>query len=484
MATEYRPIPRLAVGVYPLTNVTPFTYRDGVTYERLLHQLVDRMNTIIGEVNDGNRELFDTVIEHMNDTIDAVNNALGEQTDEVDQKLADLTDYVDIEVQKIVDMRDDMEELRDETETFRNQAETFAAGTVALQDEAVATLINTPGSDTQTKLDATVATLIDTPGSDTQAQLNETVVTREENPSGMARWYMAPVNGADGAQLYAEYHSGWLAQRFSIGIDGVDENLAQLAPSIEVHPAYPHYRPDLEGDWGANLVDPVTCIQLYRYGHGDTTDREYFYMEAFGNGERFQIGTHFSGTGTANRPVEWKSAGVKAWTVRTDAVMQINKRLYIGDDAQVNPFMIERTGTGNDIAIRRVSSDANPAQIMLSKARGTIGAETAPQLGNALGDIRAGFENAGGPYWGGILRFIASEDWNIGTSQGTHAQIHVTKGGTATREIALQLSVPGSSRETSATLLIDLGGTLVSKKVHVGDPDSGGTGYRSLRVEN
>ncbi|SDG32828.1 hypothetical protein SAMN04244550_03775, partial [Rhodobacter capsulatus] len=43
---------------------------------------------------------------------------------------------------------------------------------------------------------------------------------------------------------------------------------------------------------------------------------------------------------------------------------------------------------------------------------------------------------------------------------------------------------PKGDNQTSATLLTQIGGVTVAKKVRVGAADSGGTGYRMLRVEN
>lgn len=110
MAYEFRPIPRLVPGTYPLTNVTPFTYRDGVTYERLLYMIIEKLNSTIVDFNDQNTELYSDIVEQLNDTIDSVNAALGEQTDEVDQKIAELeSDVADAVLQLIsnsVDLQD------------------------------------------------------------------------------------------------------------------------------------------------------------------------------------------------------------------------------------------------------------------------------------------------------------------------------------------------------------------------------------------
>ena len=43
---------------------------------------------------------------------------------------------------------------------------------------------------------------------------------------------------------------------------------------------------------------------------------------------------------------------------------------------------------------------------------------------------------------------------------------------------------PAADNQTSATLLTKIGGVTVTKKVKMGAADSGGTGYRMLRVEN
>ena len=103
--------------------------------------------------------------------------------------------------------------------------------------------------------------------------LTEGFVRRTNDHEGKERWYFGPKTAsAPFGLLHAEYHGGWLAQRFSIG--GTWDAAVRTAPTIEVFPAVPAYRPDLPGyaeGVGANAIDPVTCIQAYRLGHGRIT---------------------------------------------------------------------------------------------------------------------------------------------------------------------------------------------------------------------
>ena len=103
MAIEYTPIPRIADGSYPFTNVTPFTYRDGVTYAKELYRLIDFINLFTRLVNENDELIHDDVVNEINTMIDTVNSKLSEQSTDVSQEIVDLTEYVDNAVQQVID---------------------------------------------------------------------------------------------------------------------------------------------------------------------------------------------------------------------------------------------------------------------------------------------------------------------------------------------------------------------------------------------
>lgn len=104
------------VGPYlPLNNVTPFTYRDGLTNSEILASWQEWLNTtVVGFINDNFGSLGDEFVTQVNLLIDEVNNqltaetttvntALSAQTTSVNNSIATLTDYVNTRVQAVID---------------------------------------------------------------------------------------------------------------------------------------------------------------------------------------------------------------------------------------------------------------------------------------------------------------------------------------------------------------------------------------------
>lgn len=126
MAFDYVPIPRLIPGMYPLTNVTPFTYNDGNTFQRELYRLIHKINDVVGEVNDANKATYDLVVNALNDAIDTINESLGEQTDQFNTQL-----------EAIEVLAGQVETWNTESLQYRNEAEGYASQTYAMQDETM-----------------------------------------------------------------------------------------------------------------------------------------------------------------------------------------------------------------------------------------------------------------------------------------------------------------------------------------------------------
>lgn len=88
----------MMVGYPPLSNITPFTYRDNATYLEQLEDLRSKLNTIVGEFNgliDGVNAIVQdqaAIRVEMAQTIQRVNDALTEQDADVDKRLLALHD--------------------------------------------------------------------------------------------------------------------------------------------------------------------------------------------------------------------------------------------------------------------------------------------------------------------------------------------------------------------------------------------------------
>lgn len=109
-----------------VTNITPFTYRDGMTYLSRFERLVKYINrVVIPFVNKGSTDITDAFEAEVNRMIETVNEALAEQDASVDQKIAELTAYVDAAIASVID------------------------GSVEIQDPLVAQMIADPNSATR-----------------------------------------------------------------------------------------------------------------------------------------------------------------------------------------------------------------------------------------------------------------------------------------------------------------------------------------------
>ena len=523
-------------------------------------------------------------------------------------ELATPTVLAQIDARTKATMRADLPSLADEfdiggTEAIA-RAEKAAADLAGIQEAVSSAVIQSPA-------DSAVAAVMAQQGTQTRATLEDTAVTRHmDGPAGQERWYMGPKGpGHEKGLIYLEYHSGWLAHRVSIG--GVWDKAIRTAPTIEVFPASPFARPDLGQEFtdkvGANAINPVTCLQTYAFGHGDTKDRAYWCVEPHLYYDRetgeysgeYVITTHASGTsGPGIMPVLWRSGNIEVWRTAKDGFFEVRRRLTITDKALNSPIQVWRSTPTNVLESRTVTNNASGSYAFFSKARGTLDSPTPPLNGDALGDMRFGFIHSEGERAGAIIRAQASQNWTPGsahgswfdfrltmpgqqytssallltegvtrgalsmtrggsfvalegisfdgtegtsgpgeasaflgraggtysaptapgngaalaeyragsylggsrvyagalsfrttqawtdTARGTKAELSITLGGTTTRTTALELSTPGSSLDTAAVLLMNIGGETVTRRVKVGPPDSAGTGYRALRITN
>jgi hypothetical protein len=76
------------VPIVPVSNITPFTYRDGITYIEKLEGLQSQMNALVEFVNVNFELLEDTIVAQINELIQQVNDALVSQATAVNEALA------------------------------------------------------------------------------------------------------------------------------------------------------------------------------------------------------------------------------------------------------------------------------------------------------------------------------------------------------------------------------------------------------------
>lgn len=118
----------------PVPQVTPLTYRDGVTMLKKLDDLKKYINRVIVPfVNDNFSELADEFEAQVNILIAQVNAALDAQSADVDQKISDLETYVNEQIALII------------------------GSSVEVQDDVVAAIFTNPTSDSRIVTDALYA---------------------------------------------------------------------------------------------------------------------------------------------------------------------------------------------------------------------------------------------------------------------------------------------------------------------------------------
>ncbi len=140
----------------PVPQVTPFTYRDGVTMLKKLDGIVRYINKeLVPFVNENYSELAQAFQDQVNILIAQVNAALEAQTEDVDQKIADLTQFVNDAVQSIID---DSIQVQDPVVaalfTNPSQTRTAADARYALKSAFDALVTTVDGKASQSDLDA------------------------------------------------------------------------------------------------------------------------------------------------------------------------------------------------------------------------------------------------------------------------------------------------------------------------------------------
>lgn len=134
---------------YP--TITPFTYRDGLTYLKTLELLLKAMKELIDKVNDNSEELTDLVVDILNEKIEEINTALSDQETSVDTKIEALETWVNSEVAQINDyVNGEVTDLRNYVNT---KVDEILNASVEIQDPIVAQMVNDTNSDTRTALD-------------------------------------------------------------------------------------------------------------------------------------------------------------------------------------------------------------------------------------------------------------------------------------------------------------------------------------------
>lgn len=219
---------------------------------------------------------------------------------------------------------------------------------------------------------------------------------------------------------------------------------------------------------------------------GSGANREFWYLEAVGDlspdGPHFRMGVWASGTGSY-LPFLVRNGGVSAIKfVPSRTLMEVYQPFEFS--AQNNTPLRMAYSDGGAGTLFRAVTYGNNSQGFFLRRNGTPASPSAPVSGNILGALGFGSYDTTSRI-GGQIRAIAIEDWALGSEHGTRLELLVTPINSASQQIAADVQWPGSSTYVALRVAVNRSGAITAgNQVTIGDADSGGSGYRVLRVPN
>ncbi len=134
-----------------------------------------------------------------------------------------------------------------------------------------------------------------------------------------------------------------------------------------------------------------------------------------------------------------------------------------------------------DTGYSYMQAAAASAYRVIRRSEGTIGVATATGAGASFGGYT--FEGFTGAAWGvgAMMEGVSNGAWS-GANRGTELRFHVTENGAVALTEALRLNKTATAGQT-ALLLWDNDNAAL-ERVTVGAADSGGVGYKVLRIPN
>lgn len=146
------------------------------------------------------------------------------------------------------------------------------------------------------------------------------------------------------------------------------------------------------------------------------------------------------------------------------------------------------------------NSPATSPEYMMLRARGTVEAPLPVQAGDRLSTTKSGTvynvstDYVHVPGAGSDPRnqpvitqqdlAVATENFVEGVAQGTRKEIQVTPKGSTSLVTGLQIDEAPTAGDTSILIRTNKDGTTTQTRVTIGDPDSGGPGFRALVIPN
>lgn len=290
-----------------------------------------------------------------------------------------------------------------------------------------------------------------------------------------------------------------LALRYEDGFFGHRLTLTGAAPGV-----MPYMEVVPVTRTGTDGAGSTAGFQLYgTVGGALVADREFLAIEFRGENASatykpyFHLSTWASGTGTY-RPFRIGTGSRLHLLFRPDSddihVLDTQRFRWepvadYGGAKAATPILADRDAQVQ-IMLRTYHANSTVAPVLaLGKMKGTYAAPTTPFAGDTLGSVLFG-EVPGGTFTErAAVRAIASSstnDWNGGTAVGRGAGVNIygtVPGSTVFGQVAGFLAST-TNDQTALTLGCRIGGSTSLKLVTLGAADSGGTGFRMLRVTN
>lgn len=220
---------------------------------------------------------------------------------------------------------------------------------------------------------------------------------------------------------------------------------------------------------------------------GDGVNREFWFMEAVGelhaDGPHFRMGTWASGTGVRRAFRLMNNSTAIQLTPNVGIEM---KQVTLFDSGDERPVRVTRP-YGRLKFVMSTQSDYGPDSsiFVLARNRGASGAAATPPLSaDVLGTLQFGAMNGASDVNGAFIRGIAIQNWTYGSAEGSRLEFYVKANSTTSFTKALQLDHPASADQAGMMVAVNRAGTVTLSQVTIGAADSGGAGYRALRVPN
>ena len=155
----YIPIGSRAPFIGALSDVVPFTHRDGLTYLRVLEELRKWLNDLVENVNSYGSELGELVTNELNAALQEIDSALSAQTDSVNAAINTLETEVN---ENLANQNDSVNALIESlTEYVDDAVASILDASVEVSDELVGQMLDDVDSITRSKLDALYAGKVD-----------------------------------------------------------------------------------------------------------------------------------------------------------------------------------------------------------------------------------------------------------------------------------------------------------------------------------